>query len=171
MPSNHLILCWSPLLPSSIFPSIRVFSIELALRIRWPKYRSFSFSISPFNEYSGLISCSVDWFDLVAQGTLKSTPAPQFKSINNSVLSFLMAQLSQIYGKSTALTIWMFVNKMISLLCSMLPYYVFYSFPSKDQASFNFMAAVPIYSDFGVQENKICQFPLFPLLFDMKRWG
>ena len=89
---------WCLLLLLSVFPSIRVFSIELALRIRWPKYRSFSFSISPFNEYSGLISCSVDWFDLVVQGTLKSTPAPQFKSVNNSVLSFFMAQLSQIYG-------------------------------------------------------------------------
>ena len=96
--SNHLILCHPLFLLPSIFPSIRVFSNESVLRIRWPKYWSFSFSISPSNEYSGLISCSVDWFDLVVQGTLKSTPAPQFKSVNNSVLSFFMAQLSQIYG-------------------------------------------------------------------------
>ena len=72
MPSNHLILCRPLPLPPSIFPSIRVFSSESALRIRWPKYRSFSFSISPSNEYSGLISFRMDWFDLAVQGTLKS---------------------------------------------------------------------------------------------------
>ena len=88
MPSNHLILCYPLLLPS-IFPSIRVFSNESALGIRWPKYWSFSFSISPSNEYSGLISFKTDWFDLLAvQGTLKSPPTPQFKSINPSALSF-----------------------------------------------------------------------------------
>ena len=75
---------------ASIFPSIRVFSNESALRIRWPKYWSFSFSISPSNEYSGLISFRMDWFDLLAvQGSLKSSPTPQLKSINSSVLSFL----------------------------------------------------------------------------------
>ena len=90
MPSNHLILCCPLLLPPSIFPSIRVFSNESVLHIRWPKYWSFSFSISPSNEYSGLISFRIDWFYLLAvQGTLKSSPAPQFKSINSSVLSFL----------------------------------------------------------------------------------
>ena len=72
MPSNHLILCWPLLLPPSIFPSNRVFSSESALHIRWPKYWSFIFSISPSNEYSGLISCRIDWFDLAVQGTLKS---------------------------------------------------------------------------------------------------
>ena len=84
MPSNHLIL-WHPLLVlPSIFPSIRVFFNESVLRIRWPKYWSFSFSISPSNEYSGLISFRMDWFDLLAvQGTLKSSPTPQFKSINS----------------------------------------------------------------------------------------
>ena len=82
MPSKHLVLCHSLLLPPSIFPSIRVFSNESALRIRWPKYWSFSFSISPCNEYSGLISFRIDWLDLLAvQGTLKSSPTPQFKSI------------------------------------------------------------------------------------------
>ena len=77
MPSNHLILCRSLLLPSSISPSIRVFSNESVLHTRWPKYWSFSFSISPYNEYSGLISFRIDWFDLLAvQGTVKSSPTP-----------------------------------------------------------------------------------------------
>ena len=87
MPSNHLILCHPLLLPPLIFPSIRVFSHESALHIRWPKYWSFSFNISPSNEYSGLISFRMDL--LAVQGTLKSLPMPQFKSINSSVLSFL----------------------------------------------------------------------------------
>ena len=87
MPSNHLILC-RPLLLPSVFPSIRIFSNESVLCTRWPKYWSFNFSISPSNEYSGLISFRMDWFDLLAvQGTLKSLL--QFKSINSSVLSFL----------------------------------------------------------------------------------
>ena len=90
MSSNYLILCGPLLLLSSIIPSIRVFSNESALRIRWSKYWSFSFSISPSNEYSGLISFRMDWLNLLAvQGTLESSPAPQFKSISSSVLSFL----------------------------------------------------------------------------------
>ena len=90
VPSNHLILCWPLLLPPSIFPSIRVFSNESVLRIRWPKYWSFSFRISPSSEYSGVISSRIDWFDLLAvQGTLKSSPIPQFKSISSLVCSFL----------------------------------------------------------------------------------
>ena len=90
MPPNHLILCHPLLLPSSIFPSIRVFSNESVLPIRWPKYWSFSFSISPSNEYSGLISFRMDCLDLLAvQGTLKSSPKPQLKSINSLALSFL----------------------------------------------------------------------------------
>ena len=90
MPSNHLIPCRPLLLPASIFPSIRVFSKESALRIRWPKYWSFSFSISPSNEHPGLTSFRMDWLGLLAvQGTLKSSPRPQFKSINSSALSFL----------------------------------------------------------------------------------
>ena len=94
MPSNHLILRRPLLLPPSIFPSIRVFSYESTLRIRWPKYWSFSFSISPSNEYSGLISFRMDWLALLAvQGTLnqESSPTPQFKSINSSALSFLQS--------------------------------------------------------------------------------
>ena len=91
MPSNHLILCHPLLLPPSIFPSIRIFSNESALYISWPKYWSFSFSISPSNEYSGLISFRIDWFDLLAvQGILKSLlQYLQFESINSLVLSFL----------------------------------------------------------------------------------
>ena len=94
MPSNHLILCRPLLLLLSIFPSIRLFSNESALRIRWPKYWSFSFNISPSNEHSGLISFRMDWLNLLAvQGTLNTTvegsPTPQFKSINSSTFSFL----------------------------------------------------------------------------------
>ena len=90
MPSNHLILCHSLLLLPSISPSIRVFSKESVLRIRWPEYWSFSFSISPSSEYLGPISFRMDWLDLLAvQGTLKSLWTPQFKSINSSPLSFL----------------------------------------------------------------------------------
>ena len=91
MPSNHLILCRPLLLPPSFFPSIRVFSSESLLPIRWPKYWNFSFNMSPSNEYSGLISRRIDWFDLLAvQGTLEeSFPSPQFKSINSSAFSFL----------------------------------------------------------------------------------
>ena len=100
MPSNHPILCHPLLLPPSIFPSIRVFSNEPILHIRWPKYWSLSFSISPSNEYSGLISFRVGWFDLLGvQGTLQdSSPTPQFKSINSLALSFLYSPtLTSIY--------------------------------------------------------------------------
>ena len=90
MPSNNLTLCRPLLLPPSIFPSIRVFSSESVLHIRWPKYWSCSFNISLFNKYSGLISFRMDWLDLPeVQGTLKSSPTPQFKGINSSALSFL----------------------------------------------------------------------------------
>ena len=91
MPSNHLILCRPLFLLPSIFPSIRVFSNESALRIRWPKYWNFSFNISPSNEYPGLISFRMDWLDLLAvqEDSQESSPTPQFKSINSLVLSFL----------------------------------------------------------------------------------
>ena len=90
MPSNHLILCRLLLLLPSIFSSIRFFCNESTLHIRWPKYWSFSFSISPSSEYSGLISFRIDWFDLLAvQGTQESSPTVQLKSINSSVFSFL----------------------------------------------------------------------------------
>ena len=96
MPSNHLILCHPLLLLPSIFPNIRVFSSESAFCIRWSKYWNFSFSISPFNEYSGLIYFRINWFDLLAvQGTLKSSLAPQFRSINSSSINSLMLQASR----------------------------------------------------------------------------
>ena len=122
--SNHLILCHPLLLLLSIFPSIRVFSNELALHIRWPKYWSFRFSISPSNEYSRLISFRMDWLDLLAiQGTLKSL---QYYSSKASILwcsAFFMVYLSHPYittGKTIALTRWTFVGKVISLLFNML---------------------------------------------------
>ena len=125
MPSNHLILCRPLLLLPSIFPSIRVFSNESALHIRWPKYWSFSFSISPSNEYSGLISFGIDWLDLLAvQGTLKSLL--QHHSSKASIIwhaAFFTVQLSHPYmttGKTIALTSWTFVGKVMSLLLNML---------------------------------------------------
>ena len=118
--SNHLIL-YCPLLLSSIFPSIRVFSKELTLRIRWPKYWSFSFSISPSSKYSGLISFRIDWFGLLAvQGTVKNLL--QHHSLKASVLqrsAFFMVQLShpcRTTGKTIAMTTWTFVGKVIYLL-------------------------------------------------------
>ena len=124
MPSSHLILCCLLLLLPSIFLSIRDFSNESVLRIRWPKYQSFSFSISPSNEYSGLISFRMDWLDLLAvQGTLKSAPTPQLKSISSLVLSFLYSPNSHPYmitGKIIALTRQTFAGKVMSLLFNML---------------------------------------------------
>ena len=124
MPSNHLILCCPFLLPS-IFPSIRVFSNESALQMRWPKYWSFSFNISPSNEHSELISFRKDWLDfLVVQGTLKSLL--QHHSSKASILwhsAFFIVQLSHPYmttGKTIALTRWTFVDKVMSLLFNML---------------------------------------------------
>ena len=159
MPTKHLILCHPLLLLPSIFPSIRVFSSESVLFIRWTKYWSFSFSISPSNEYSGLISFRTDWLDLLAvQGTLMSLL--QYHSSKASILqcsAFLILQLLHPYmttGKTIALARQTFVNKVMSLLFNML---------SKEQVSFNLMAAVTICSDFGAQENKVCHYFLcFP---------
>ena len=125
VPLNHLILCCILLLPPSIFCSIRVFSNESVLHIRWPKYWSFSFSMSPSNVYSGLIFFKIDWFDLLAvQGTLKSLL--QHHSSKASILwpsALFMIQLSHPYmttGKTIALTRQTFVSKVMSLLCNML---------------------------------------------------
>ena len=125
MPSNHLILCHPLLLSTSIFPNIRVFSYESVLHIRWSKYWSFSFSISPSNEYSGLTSLRMDWLNLLAgQGTLKSLL--QHHSSKASILrhsAFFIVQLSQPYmttGKTIALTRWNLVGKVMSLLFNML---------------------------------------------------
>ena len=164
MPSHYLILCRPLLLLPSILPSIRVFSNESVICSRWPKYWSFNFSISPSN-YSGLISFRIDWFDLLAvQGTLSSL---QYHSSKASILQcspFFMVQLSHPYtttGKTIALTRWTFVVKVMSLLFNMLSRLFF-----KEQASFNFMAAVTICSDFGAQKNKVCRcFHCFPIYF------
>ena len=134
MPSNHLILCRPLLLLPSIFPSIRVFSNESALRMRWPKYWSFSFSITPSYEHPGLISFRMDWLDLCAvQGTLKSLF--QHHSSKASILlhsAFFTVQLSHPYmttGKTIALTRWTFVGKVMSLLFNMLSRLVITSLP------------------------------------------
>ena len=125
MPFNHLILCHPLLLLPSIFPSIRVLSNDSVLHIRWPKYWSFSFSISPTNEHPGIISFRMDWLDLLAvQGTLKSLL--QHHSSKASILqrsAFFTAQLSHPYmttGKTIPLTRWTFVGKVMSLLFNML---------------------------------------------------
>ena len=129
MPSNHLILCRPLLLLPSFFPSIRVFSNESSLHIRWPKYWSFSFSISPSNEYSGLISFRINWFDLLsAQGTLKSLL--QHHSSKASILwlsTFFMVHLSHLYmitGKTIAFTIQSFVGRVTSLLFNTLSRFI-----------------------------------------------
>ena len=151
MPSNHLILCHPLLLPPSVFPSIRIFSKELALHIRWPRY--WSFSISPSSESSGLISFRIDWFDLLAvQGTIKSLL--QHHSLKASILwcsTFFMIQVSHPYrttGKIIALTRQIFVSKVMSL-----PFNTRSRFTSKEQGSFNLVSAVTDHSDFGAQEN------------------
>ena len=158
-PSNHLILCCPLILLPSICPRIRVFSNESALQIKWPKYWSFSFSISPSDEYSGLISHRIGWFHLLDdQGTTKSLL--QHHNLKASILwhlAFFMVQISHPYmttRKTIVLAIWTFVSKVTSLLFNMLSLF----FPSKEQASFNFMAAVTVCSDFEAQENEICHY-------------
>ena len=126
MPSNHLILC-HPLLLPSIFPSFRVFSSELALRLRWPKYWNFRFSISPSSKYSGLISDWLIWSPFCPGDSQESYPAPQFEGINSSVLSlFYYPALRSVrdYWKIIALTIWTFVGKVMSLLFNTLSRFV-----------------------------------------------
>ena len=134
MPSSHLVLCCHFLLLPPIPPSIRVFSNESTLRMRWPKYQSFSFSISPSNQHSGLISFRMDWLDLFAvQGTLKSLL--QHYSSKASILqhsAFFTAQHSHPYmttGKTIALTRWTFVGKVMSLLLNMLSRLVITFYP------------------------------------------
>ena len=127
MPSSHLIHCRPLLLPISIFPSIRVFSNESVLHIRWAKDWSSSFSISPSNEHPGLISCRMAWLDLLAvRDSQESSQTPRFKSINSSVLRFLYGH-SHLYmttRKTIALTRWIFVSKVMSLLFNMLSRFV-----------------------------------------------
>ena len=153
MPSNRLVLCRPLLLLPSIFPSIRVFSNESVL-VRWPRYWSFSFSISPSNEYSGLISFRMDWFDLVVQGTLKSLlQHHSSKASFLQCLAFFIVQLSHPYmttRKTITLTRWTFVSKITSLLFNMLSRLVIAFLPRS--TLLNFMAAVTICNDFGTQE-------------------
>ena len=137
MQSKHLILCCPLLFLPSIFSSIRVFSDELALSVKWPKYWSFSFSTHPSNEYLGSIFFNIDWFDLLAvQGTLKSLL--QHQSWNTSILwcsAFFMVQLSHPYittGKTTALTIRIFVGKVMSLLFNTLSRFLISFLPKSD---------------------------------------
>ena len=171
LPSSHLILCHRLLFLPSIFPSIRVFSKESVLCIRWPKYWNFSFSISPSNEYSELISFKIDCLDLALQGTLKSLL--QHHSSKASIFrcsAFFMVQLSHPYmttGKTIALIRWTFVGKVMSLLFNMLSRLII-AFLPRSKRLLNFMAAVTICSDFGAPKNKVFQFPLFPHLFPMK---
>ena len=139
MPSNHFILCHPLLLLPSIFPSIRVFPNESVLHIRWPKYWSFSFSISPSNEYSGLISFRIDWLDLLAVQVL------QHHSSEASVLqhsAFFMVQPSHPYmttGKTIALTRWTFVGKVVSLLFNMLSNFVIAFLPRSKRLLISFV--------------------------------
>ena len=162
MPSNHPILCHPILFLPSISPSIRAFSNESVLHIRWPQCWSFSFSLTPCNEYSGFISLRIDWFDLLAvQRTLKSL----LQHHSSKASAFFIVQLSLPYmttGKTIALTRWTFVSKVMSLLFNLLSRLVI---ASSEQASFNCMAAVTICSDFGAQENKACHcFHCFPII-------
>ena len=170
MPSNHLILCRPLLFLPSIFPSIRVFSNELALHIRWPKYWIFSFNISPSNEHPGLISFTLDWLDLLAvQGTLKSLL--QHHSSKASILqhsAFFIVQLSHPYmttGKTIALTRWTFVGKVMSLLFSMLSKLVIAFLPRSKCLLISWLqtpSAVILESK--KIKNKICQcFHFFPI--------
>ena len=164
-PSNHLILC-HPLL---LFPGIRVFSSESVLHIRWPKYWSFSFSISTSKEYWGLISFRIDWLNLLAvQETLKSLF--QHRSSKAPILwwwAFFIVQLSHPYmttGKNIALTRWTFVSKVMSLLFNMLSSLVIAFLQRGKCFFFNFMAAVTICSDFGAPQNKVHHcFHCFPI--------
>ena len=158
MLSNQLIF-WRPLLlPPSIFPSIRVFYNESALRIRWPKYWSLGFNISPSSGHSGLISVRMDWLDLLAsQGTFKSLLQHHISKV--SILwcsAFFIVQLSHPHmttGKTIALTRWNFVGKVMTLLFNMLSRLVITFLPRSKR--FNFMAAVTICSDFGAQKNQV----------------
>ena len=166
IPSNHLILCYPILLLPSIFPSMRVFSNELILWIRWPKY--WSFSLSPSSEYSGLISFRIDWLDLLAvQGTLKSLL--QYHSSKASILqrsAFFIVQLSHPYmttGKTIGLTRWTFVGKVVSLLFNMLSRLVIAFLASSKR-----LLILWLQSPFAVilepPQNKVCHcFPCFPI--------
>ena len=168
MPSSHLILCCPLLLPPSVFPNIRVFSNESLLRIRWSKYWSFSFSISPSNEYPGLICLRMDWLDLPAvQGTLKSLL--QHRSPKASILhcsTFFIVQLSLLYmttGKTIALTRWTFVCKEMFLLFNRLPRLVITFLPRSKHLLILWLQS-PSAVILEPLKNKICHcFHCFPI--------
>ena len=167
MPPNHLILCHPLLLLPSIFPSIRVSFNESVLHIRWPKDWSFSFSISPSNKYSGLISFRIDWLDLLAvEGTLESSPTPQSKPSILWHSAFFIVQLSYPHmtiGKTTALTRRSFAGKVMPLLFNMVSRLAT-AFLLRSKCFFNFMAAITICSDSGAPKNKVCHyFHCFPI--------
>ena len=174
MPSNHLILCCPLLLLPSIFPSIRVFSSESVLGIRWPKYWSFSFSMSPSNEYSGLISFRMDWLDLLTvQGTLKSFL--QHHSSKASILrhsSFLYSPTCTSildYQKNHSFTRWTLVGKVMSLFFNMFSRLVIAFLPRSKHVSISLLqsrAAVIL----EPKKISLSLFPLFPHLFAMKQW-
>ena len=170
MPSSHLILCCPFLLLPSIFPSIRVFSNESVLHIRWPKYRNFS--ISPSNEYSGLVSFRMDWLDLLAvQGILKSLL--QHHRSKASILqrsAFFTVQLSHPYmttGKTTALTIRTFVGKVMSLLFNMLSRLVITFLPRSKRLLISWLQS-PSSVILEPPQKSLPLFPLIPYLFAMK---
>ena len=172
MPSYHLILCHPLLLPPSIFPSIRVFSNESLLRIRWPKYWSFSFSISPSNEYSVLVSCRTDWLDLSAvQGTLKSLL--QHHSSKASSLwcsAFFMVQLPHPYmtgGRTIALTPLTIVGKVMSLLFNMPSRFVTAFLPRSKHLLISWLQS-PSAVILELKKIKSVTDSLFPHLFAMK---
>ena len=172
MPSNYLILCHPCLLRPSIFPSIRVFSSESALHIRWPKYWSFSLSISPSNEYSGLISCRIDCFDFLAvQGTLKSVL--QHHISKASILwhsAFFIVQLTHPYmttGKTIALTRQTFVDKVMSLLFNMLSRFVIIFLLRSKCLLISWLQSP---SAVILEPKNVGLFPLFPHLFAIKWW-
>ena len=170
MPSNHLILCHSLLLPPSIFPSIRVFSNESALLIRWPKYWSFTFNISPSNEHPGLISFRMEGLDLVAvQEILKSLL--QHHSSKASILrhsAFFIIQLSHPYmttGKTIALTRWTFVDKVMSLLFNIFSRLVITFLPRSKRLLISWLQS-PSAVIFEAQKNKVSHcFHCFPIYF------
>ena len=173
MPSNHLILCCPLLLPHSIFPSIRVFSNESVLLIRWPKYWSFSFSISPFNEYS-------DWFPLGCTGWISLLSEGLSKVFSNTTVQkhqFFGAQLSLVQllhpymttGRTTPLTRWTFVGKVVSLLFNMLSRLVITFLPRSKRLLISWLqSASEVILE--PQKNSPSLFPLFPHLFAMKWW-
>ena len=168
MPTNHFILCHALLLLPSIFLSIRVFSNESALHMRWPKYWSFSFSISPSNEHPGLISFRMDQLDLFAvQGTLKSLL--QRNTSKASILrhsALFTVQLSHLYmttGKTIALTRRTFVGKVMSLLLNMLSRLVITFLPRSKCLLISWLQSITICSDFGAQKNEVSHcFHCFP---------